>query len=123
MTPAPTNDQAVELLHDLAAKATSENSRMSYLLEAALRPGLRDFLREHVVRNGGVGPEVLPDIYMCVFGKLAAELVENTMLTVSGTRRDRKRLLAFLKERFAAQLDHAFKGKAHIAGEVRRPNA
>jgi len=118
------DDPLVARLLQLAAEAPTKQGRLGFLMEAALRPGLTAFKREHVLVHGGPTVAELPDVYMTVFAALTAEMVDAGALNCNWSLAERRRCAKWCAERFAGHLMHMLsKARVEGFGELRRPDA
>ena len=117
-------DALVSRLQELAAQATTETERLHYQMMAALRPGVNQFIREHVLVHGGPTVSELPDIWVSVLASLASEMIEMYMANTGEHRPARRAMMTrFMKERFAHHVDDNAKRRILTFGEMRRADA
>lgn len=97
----------------------------SLLLEAALRPGLTQFLREHVLVHGGIKTMELPSIFMATFARLSNEMVTNTLLKASEDTKARleEAFYEMILYDFERYLEHYRQTKKTAVESMRRPDA
>lgn len=117
-------DEMVRRLKERAAAAPDKYTRLIYEMQACLRPGVDQFLREHVLTFSGVSTAELPDVYVAAFAAIATEMIDAAVLnSPSWPKGARENLAAFCAKRFAYHLSECLQASSETVGELRRLDA